>query len=660
MRFINLLVLCLLFLNVSNANELEQETSPYLKQHASNPVNWYAWNDVAFDKAKKENKPIFLSIGYSTCHWCHVMAEESFENIEIARLLNKYFVSIKVDKEEMPHIDSFYQKLHKKVIGNSGGWPLNIFMTSEKKPFFMQGYIPPKTSNGYVGLNELLPDLYYKYTHSLLNKEIKNIDRLSRSTYKKTKNSNEKISVDTLIDSINEDYDDLSGGFGISSKFPEASKINLMMDLSMLGDSKSMYEKSLETLDAMALLGLYDHIDGGFFRYTVNVDWEIPHFEKMLYTQAEMISLYSRAYSMTNRDLYKHIVEETIAMCDKRFSKNDLYFSASDAVLHGSEGKYFLFSVDEIEDALRKNKYSKEIRTSLDNAARGNFLNSESSIMVHLNFNSPQRPKGFYEFKKELSKVRNKKEYPFIDKKINTAWNALMIEGLYKASAVDKKNIKKADRHLDALREFMFDKGELYHQSLIENKPKQLGFLEDYSFMISALIASYEVTFEEDKLEFAYYLLNRAKSKFYKNGIWYASDDKLDIKADLIDAHYVSALSKMLQNILKLASLKYSREYEALAKSTLDTLSSEIQEQQASVPATASAYLMQKYKVVTLKNSKNVLLKNIKKILKIRYPYIVLKEDSNGVYLACTMKSCFAIEKKLYSVKTAIENYIFK
>ena len=654
MKFMYITIILVIYLNISNANELKFETSPYLKQHQDNPLNWYAWNDKAFAKAKKENKPIFVSIGYSTCHWCHVMAEESFENEEIAKLFNKYFIAIKVDKEEMPHIDSYYQDLHKKLIGHPGGWPLNIFLTSDKKPFFIQGYIPAISSESYIGLDELLPDLHNKYINNLLIDDIRKIENLSEHSYIKVNISKSKISVNTLKDSINDQYDDLSGGFGASSKFPEASKVHLMMDLAQLSDSNDMYEKSLETLDSMALLGLYDHIDGGFFRYTISVDWEIPHFEKMLYTQSEMISLYSRAYSIKNNDLYKNIIEETIAMCDRRFLKNNLYFSASDAVLHESEGKYFIFSIKQIQNALSKNEFSKEIRDSLDNAAEGNFLNSHSSIMVHLNFNSKTRPKGFNKFKKELSKIRDKKEYPFIDKKINTAWNALMIESLYKASVINKKYIIKADKHLKYLKDFMFDKGELYHQSLIDNKPKQLGFLEDYSFMISALIAGYEVTFDKEKLEFASYLLSRAKSKFYKDGLWYASDDKLNIKADLIDSHYISALSKMIQNIIKLSSLKFSRKYEALARTTLENINTQIEDNQANTPAAASAYLMQKYSLVTLKNSKKILFRDMKKIQKIEYPFIVLKESPDDKYLACTMQSCFAIDNNIESIEKAI------
>ena len=646
-----LIYIVLLFLLSIYANELKYETSPYLKQHASNPLNWYAWGDKAFDKAKKENKPIFLSIGYSTCHWCHVMAEESFENEELAKLFNKYFISIKVDKEEMPHLDSYYQELYKKIKGHSGGWPLNIFLTPDKKPFYMSAYIPPKTSDSYVGLDILLDRLHVKYENNLLGDEINRIQKILKQGYIKKKKQKTKISVDTLTSSIEENYDDLSSGFGLTTKFPEASKVELMMDLGVLSGSEDMKNKSLDMLDAMALRGLYDHIDGGFFRYSVDVDWEIPHFEKMLYTQAEMVSLYCRAYITTNKELYKNIVIETIDMLDRRFVKNNLYFSASDAGMVYGEGRYFVFSKEVIKDALSKNEFSKKIKESLSSSINGNF-----SSMVHLNFHTKTRPKGFDEFKKELLKERAKLIYPFIDRKINTAWNALMIEALYKASVIDKSYIKKADMHIKALKDFVFERGELYHQSLLGYKPKQLGFLEDYSFLISALITGYEVTFDEEKLEFAEYLLNRAKSKFYKDGLWYQSDDDLGIKADLLDIHYVSPLSRMIQNIIKLASLKGSRKYEKLAIITLEYLKQNIEKNQANVPASAVAYLMQKIGVVTLKNSKKNLQRDSLKIRNIKHPYLLLKRIKGEKYLACSMKSCFAIDNNIEKIRESIQN----
>ena len=649
MKKIILLLLFVISLSTAESrNELADETSPYLQQHASNPIEWLPWGDAAFAKAKKENKAVFLSIGYSTCHWCHVMAKESFENEKIAEVFNRYFVCIKVDREEMPHLDSYYQQLHKKVKNRVGGWPLSAFLTSDKQPFYVATYIPPTTQSFHEGLDTLLPKINERYKSDFdgLLKEAKEMKVLMEKPAKKLSSDTAKISVDSLSSSILEDYDEIYSGFGRGKKFPEASKLSLMMDLAILKKSNELKEYSLEMLDTMAMRGIYDHVDGGFFRYSVDAAWEIPHFEKMLYNQAELIPLYIRGFLDTNKELYRDVVEESVEMVQKRFVKNNLFYSASDADTHHKEGEYFVFTPDEIKKALKKSEDSYEL-----------FENFQGKI--HLNFSTNDRPKGFKRFRDELNKIRAKKEYPFIDKKINTAWNAMMIEALYRASVIDKKYAKKADVHLGALLDFMFYRGELYHQSLIGTKPNQLGLLEDYSFLVSALIAGYEVDLDEEKLAKAEYFLSRAKSKFYRDEIWYLSDDKLSIKADMQDKYYTSPLAKMTQNIIKLASLKASFRYEKMALKTLESQNSIIEKELSNVPASATSFLMQKEEVVTLKNSKKALKNNFLKIKSIRHPYLLIKEDkTDGKYLACTMRSCFAIEKEFKTVKKAIEDNI--
>ncbi|MCD6172646.1 MAG: thioredoxin domain-containing protein, partial [Sulfurimonas sp.] len=476
------------------------------------------------------------------------------------------------------------------------------------------------------------------------------IESLMSLKIKTLKNENAKISTKTLTESFLKEYDEIYSGFGRGKKFPEAAKISLMMDLSILDDNKELGVKSLEMLDVMALRGLYDHIGGGFFRYTVDAAWEIPHFEKMLYNQAELIPLYIKAYQWSKKELYKDIVVETIEMLDKRFLKNNLYYSASDADTNHKEGAFFTFEKEKVKNALLNNPHAKLIKELLEFSINGNFQGK-----VHLNFYTSSRPKGFKKFKKELQKIRKKKEFPFIDKKINTAWNAMMIEALFKASVIDKNYTKKANTHLDALKEFMFDRGELYHQSLIGLKPVQLGLLEDYSFFISALLSGYEVDFDESKLDFAEYLLNRAKSKFYKDGMWLLSDDELKIKADMNDKYYTSPLAKMTQNIIKLASLKSSFKYDKLARETLETMNANIEKSQSNTPAAAKAFLMQTLGVVTLKSSSENLEKERKNITKTTYPFILLKVQKNDKFLACTMRSCFSIDKDYKVVKKIIE-----
>ncbi|MEA3371268.1 MAG: DUF255 domain-containing protein [Campylobacterota bacterium] len=658
MRIISsiLLLISLNFLYASEfKNNLQFETSPYLKQHELNTIEWMPWGDAAFKRAKAETKAIFLSIGYSTCHWCHVMARESFEDEKLAQLFNKYFISIKVDKEEMPHLDVHYQLLHEKLKKRVGGWPLSVFLTAEKKPFYITTYIPPKRESYSEGLDTLLDKLGAAYEKNAAQEYVEEIENILNNTKKVLRQESQDISVEILNESILKSYDSIYGGFGRSKKFPEASKLSLMMDIAQINEDEKLLKFSYEMLDTMALRGLYDHIGGGFYRYTVDAAWEIPHFEKMLYNQAELIPLYLRGYLLSNKKLYRDVVEESVAMLDYRFLKNDLYYSASDADTDHKEGEFFLFTPLEVRDALKNNPHAKEIEESLEFTIDGNF-----EERVHLNFYGDERPKGFKEFKIELLKVRATKEFPFIDKKINTAWNSLMIEALFKASVVDEKYKIKAEKHLTALTGLMFERGELYHQTIGDKKPEQLGFLEDYSFLISALIAGYEVTFEDEKLDFAEYLLNKAKAKFYRDGVWYLSDDGLNIKATLKDKYYTSPLSKMAQNILKMATLKESFRYEKLANATLQSLHKELRLKQSDAPAAATAFLMQELKVVSLKSKQENLVKYRKKIENISYPYVLTKKSEDDEYLACTMRQCFAKESKLEKVIDQIQETIRK
>jgi len=648
------ILLLLLTFNFAYANEskndLQYETSPYLKQHESDPIKWMAWNDKAFKRAKSENKPIFVSIGFSTCHWCHVMQDESFSQAKIASLLNKYFVAIKVDREEMPHIDSHYQELYKKVKHRAGGWPLMVFLNADKKPFYISTYIPPVKASYSDSLGNILLDIGSRYQNNYASISKEMIDM--QNSVKVENIESQKISAKTLTESIFQNYDETYGGFGVRKKFPEAARVSLMMDLSFLQDNQDLRDKAYYMLDMMALRGLYDHLGGGFFRYTSDNAWEIAHFEKMLYNQAELVPLYVRAYNLTHKKLYKTVVLETIAMVNRRLKKENLFYSASDTDSNNQEGYFYTFTQEEIENALQNNQDVEVLEESLEFTIFGNFHND-----VHLNFYTDDRPKGFEQFKKDLMKIRAKKEYPFIDKKINTAWNAMMIEALYNASSIDDRYRVQADMHLKALQELMFFRGDLYHQTILGIAPTQLGLLEDYSFLISALLAGYEVDYDEQKLNFARYLLVHAKEKFYKDGTWYQSNDKLNIKANLHDKYYTSALSKMLQNILKLASLKESLKYAKLATESLLSINDKLSVEQSNAPAAAIAFLMKQYEVVTLKTNKQNFEHDIAKIRTIKYPYVLRKVIDDNDYLSCTIGRCFSKEKNIDdSIKAIILN----
>ena len=636
-------------------NALINESSPYLQQHAYNHVQWYPWGSEAFDKAKKEHKLIFLSIGYSTCHWCHVMARESFENEEVAVLLNRDYIAIKVDREELPQLDSYYQQLYFRLKNRAGGWPLSVILDEDRSPFFVGTYIPLHDNYGIDGMVTLLPKMAKKYKHDreAIQREVAAVQKLTHKKAAAKPYQRKNFNIDTLMQSYSKHYDPIYFGFSKHRKFPEASRIRLLLDLVKLGKSEAKV-MALDVLRAMALHGLYDHVDGGFFRYSTDAAWEIPHFEKMLYNQAELIPLYAEAYRETKEPLFKAVVDETVAMTLQRFGKDGLFFAASNADTDDEEGKYFLFTEKEIDKVLKTNPYQK----SLDEAMEyGGFMNFEGKL--HLNFYTDRRPKGFYAFRRSLQKVRESRKYPFVDTKIITAWNAMMIEALYRAKAVDRKYITVANNHLSQLLKLMFPKNRLYHQTLYGEKPKQEGLLEDYTFLISALIAGYEADYETQKLALANRLMEQAIFLFYREGRWVQADDGLNIDVDLNDKYYTSSYGRMMQNLFRLAALSENLGFENIAKRSLETKMAEIEEKQDLVPSSAIALLMQEYGVVVLKQKKDVL--NVKRnaIKTIRYPYLVtkVKEDTDN-FLACKVDRCFAYDRELAKVAEKIEGLV--
>jgi len=628
------------------ANALSNEMSPYLQQHADNPVHWYAWHPEVLQKAIDENKPIFLSIGYSTCHWCHVMEKESFTDKTIASLLNKYFISIKVDREELPHIDSYYQNIALQRSGKRVGWPLSVFMTPQKEVFYIAGYIPAKNSKQHEGFDKLL---------ERLNRLYHDKEALAKAVAKKShhrKRQEHALTPEALVQESKKLYQQEYSGFGLSRQFPEAAKIELLFDLALLQDDTSLQNDCFSILDAMALRGLYDHVDGGFFRYSVDAEWQIPHFEKMLYNQAELIALYTRAYLRSQKTLYKKIVRETIAMvADRLQTKEGLFYSAVDAQSDGQEGAYYTFKVQEVQKALKTNAHATDLEDALAFVLMGNFHNK-----VHISFDVNTRPKGFEDFRSKLQKIRASRNYPFVDKKINTAWNAMMIEALFLASKVDKTYAKQAQKSLDALVKNVYKNATLYHQTLLGKKATQKAFLEDYAFLIGALLQGYEVDFSKKKLLFAEYLLLEAKKLFYADGSWYL-DRERSVLADVNDKYYTSAQGKMLQNIILLAALKNKIDYDTFAQKSLQNITKKEPFDLAESPSLIRAYLMQKYAVVIVKSSSKKLHFLANKLEEVGYPYIRLKAEKFDFYEACTLRMCFAKEEEFTAIIQKINQY---
>lgn len=354
-------------------NHLKNQTSPYLLQHASNPVEWYPWCDEAFNKAKAENKPIFLSIGYSTCHWCHVMAHESFEDTHIAEILNRYFISIKVDKEERPDIDSIYMSVCQAFTGN-GGWPMTIFLTPEQKPFFAGTYFPKTTIYGQPGLKELLLIISEKWKYDK-DELLKTADKIV-SILKKEPAADDSINPELIDEAFNiylNTFDNQYGGFGNTPKFPAPHNLLFLMRYYEKNNDKRALEMSEKTLIQMYLGGMFDHIGGGFCRYSTDRYYLVPHFEKMLYDNALLIIAYCKAYQITKKEIYRDIAQKTASyILNEMTSYEGGFYSAQDADSEGIEGKYYLFEPSEIISIIGEEN-GKKFNNCFDISNAGNF-----------------------------------------------------------------------------------------------------------------------------------------------------------------------------------------------------------------------------------------------------------------------------------------------
>ena len=637
-------------------NALINEESPYLRQHAHNPVHWLPWSKEAFEKAKKEHKPIFLSIGYSTCHWCHVMEKESFENEEIAKLINDYYIPIKVDKEECPDIDKYYQTVFAVMHHRSGGWPLTIIMTEDKKPFFSATYIPPEDGYGVKGMKTILPILAkgYKENRALIEKRadavLKLVNEVLNARYVPV-----QLDISLANKALNEleaQYDSIYGGFGKRVKFPQASTLELLLDIYLVTKNQKALAMVTHTLTTMAKSGIYDQIDGGFFRYTTDRAWEIPHFEKMLYTNAELVHLYTRAFAIIKNPLYKEVVEKTIGEMDRRFGHNGLYYSASDADTKGKEGGYFLFEYNATLAYLLKNGISlQEAKKALKNLAitpEGNF---------DLVLSQPQRRgKVNQKIIRLLSLYRKKREYPFIDKKIITAWNAMYIEAKLRAYIFDEKYQKEALASLDKLLDTMYKNGVLYHQKLPNNLPTKEAMLEDYAYLIKTLAAAYQVGLDTKYLRLAKELLKKAKEKFYKKGVWYFNVGDTALPADLLDSYYSSALATLYHAMLDVASLQEDLQLFGFAKKSISAKSALIYHNPSNYPTATRAALRLLIGDVIIK-AKNI-QKYLPQIPFIRYPYVLDKKSKNIKIMACTIDTCFVEAKDFDTIKKKIESLL--
>jgi len=440
-------------------NRLANSQSPYLLQHKNNPVDWYPWGKEAFEKAKKENKPIFLSIGYSTCHWCHVMEHESFEDKEVAKLMNDNFISIKVDREEMPEIDHLYMSVCQAMTGR-GGWPLTVVMSPKKEPFFAGTYFPKTGRGNQPGMMELIPSLMNAWNNKQddIQKTIKQVNEYLINSNTSVPGSNlDRNTLDNAFYDFKERFDNEFGGFGSAPKFPSPHNLIFLLRYYKIFDEKNALNMVTTTLDKMRLGGIFDHIGYGFHRYSTDKNWFLPHFEKMLYDQAMISMAYLEAFEATKDEKYAAIVEEIFSYVIRdMLNEEGGFFSAEDADSEGEEGTFYIWEFEEIINILGQGK-GREFCDIFGIKQGGNFLDEatgqlmpkniphlKQNLLEHASINSldiTELQKSIESSRRILFSERKKRIHPLKDDKILTDWNGLMIASMARAGRVlDKQN----------------------------------------------------------------------------------------------------------------------------------------------------------------------------------------------------------------------------
>ena len=641
------------------SNRLAAEDSPYLQQHKNNPVDWYPWGDEAFEKAKAENKAIFISIGYSSCHWCHVMEEKVFEDQECANILNEGFVCIKVDREERPDIDKHYQEVHLLLNRRSGGWPTSIFCTPDNKPFFAGTYIPPESNANSVegmGFKDLTRLIITKIEEND-PKLFENADEIESFLNKTTAPKEatvlkEEFSKNFMLQAKN-NYEATNGGFSVRPKFPHASTLNTLLTIDRLYDDELAKTMVTHTLDNMKKGGTYDLVDGGFCRYSTDDKWLIPHFEKMLYDNALLCGVYASAYLTYENASYLKTAKDVADFWFNFMSEDDLFYSASDADSEGEEGTYFVYSYDEVYNLLELNGYenAKAMCAQMSVTRDGNF---EGKNIIR--FENGELPEWFEEVKILLQKLRQNREYPFIDKKVQTSWSAMMINSLFSLGAIDKKYHEQAVKSLYSLVKTMFLDGTLYHTTLIHKTPKVEAFLEDYAFLAQALLSAYKHTQDEVYLINAQRFANKALENFYDKGHWNFSVGEFVTKAETSDNTYVSSVSVIVDVLLTLGTLLEDDKYARFAFKTMEYNSYELGRK----PIYSPYMLTQVFRYLigdrVVKASVEDLKRDSLTLAKLDYPFVQLKHSDEPGYMICGDKSCFANTQDARSVNELIKN----
>ncbi len=571
-------------------NHLSDESSPYLIQHRDNPVDWYPWGAEAFERARREDRPIFLSIGYATCHWCHVMEHESFADEEVAALMNRLFVSIKVDREERPDVDHVYMSVCQLMEGRCG-WPLNVIMTPDRRPFFVATYIPKRARFGRPGLMELLPrigDLWESDRGRVVSSAEEVTAALRRMGQAAVSTAERPDGADArrARDQFAERFDPHSGGFGSAPKFPSPHNLMFLMRFwRRTGDTKAL-DMATQTLRAMRLGGMFDQIGYGFHRYSTDVSWKLPHFEKMLYDQALHLMAYTEAALATGDAFFKrtsrHIADYVLRDLQ---SPRGGFFSAEDADSEGEEGKFYVWSTRDIDEALPsddalffRETFHLEPEGNFEDEASGRrtgdnvlYLTSEEALM------SPETAARVELIRSALMKRRDTRPRPLLDDKILTDWNGLMIAALSRAGSAfgDAELLEAAKRAADfVLANAGRDDGRLFHR-VRGNDVGIDGMLDDYAFLSWGLIELYQATLTTTYLEAAMRLMELAVELFTeggRDGFFLSTSESADLLVrpkDFTDGALPSGNAIAVLNLLRLSRLTGDTGLEDIAEATL-------------------------------------------------------------------------------------------
>ncbi|SFT10782.1 thioredoxin domain-containing protein [Sphingobacterium wenxiniae] len=563
------------------ANALQYENSPYLKQHAHNPVHWMPWGEKALTKARAENKLIIVSIGYSACHWCHVMERESFENETIAKTMNQFYISVKVDREERPDIDQIYM-IAVQLMTNAGGWPLHCICLPDGRPIYGGTYFKPHDWQQVLlqiaQMWEETPEVALDYAERLTN-GIQQAERLPISPIPEQYNQED---LQQIVQPWKAQFDKEDGGYNRAPKFPLPNNWLFFLRYGTLANDKEALEQVHFTLEKMANGGIYDHVGGGFARYSVDSEWHIPHFEKMLYDNGQLLSLYSEAYQQKPNSKYKRVVEETIAWAAREMlAENEGFYAALDADSEGIEGKFYTFQQEEFKAALGEDASLFSHYFNL--TEEGNWEEEGTNVLccamdadqtaMDAGFSNEEWATELQHAKQRLLQYRSKRIRPGLDHKQLTAWNALLLKGLVDAYRTFKEEsyLTLAQGIANFIQTNCQGDAGLLHQPADSNR-RIAGFLDDYAFTIEAFVTLYEATFEENWLDEAQRLTEEAIHRFFDDEtatFYYTAADSEQLiarKSEIMDNVIPSSSSTMVKNLFRLGEMLDEQSYVHIAE----------------------------------------------------------------------------------------------